>query len=71
MCDFISYFMPHFSYYKIENTSAFVTQTCLFSSFAFRFSLVNYFFALSLVVFKSLFYYNFFVILNDTIKVSD
>ena len=65
------YFMRHFLYYKIKNTSAFVTQTCLFSSFAFRFSLVNYFFPYRWLFFKGLFYYNFFVILNDTIKVSD
>ena len=55
---------------KKKYLSTFGTEICLFSSFAFRFSLVNYFFCLSRLFFKRLFYYNFFVILNDTIKAT-
>ena len=38
--------------------------------FAFRFSFVNYFLPYRWLFLKGLFYYNFFVILNDTIKVN-
>ena len=55
---------------KKIDLSTFVTKICLFSSFTFRLSLVNYFLAFSLLLFKRLFYYNSFIILNDTIKVT-
>ena len=56
MCYFIPYFMQYFSYCKIKKMylSTFFTEICLFSSFAFRFSLVNYFFAFSLLVFRTI-----------------
>ena len=48
----------HAIFYILQNKkiylSTFVTQICLFSSFAFRLSLVNYFFAFSLVVFQKI-----------------
>ena len=71
--------MQYFSYCKIKRVrvrlsliylSAFVTEICLSSSFAVRFTLTNYFLSFRCLFFKRLFYYNFFVILNDTIKVT-
>ena len=50
--------------------SIFVTEVYLIYSFAFRFPLVNSFLPFRCLFFKRLFYYIFFVILNDTIKVT-
>ena len=50
MCYFIPYSIRRFSYNKIKKYIYFLTQICLFSSFAFRFLFANYFFALSLLI---------------------
>ena len=69
MCYFIPIPSETFHIAKYKNEFTFVVQICLFSSFAFRFSFVNYFFALSQLVFKRLLYFNFFAVLNNAIKV--
>ena len=48
--------MQYFSYCKIKNIylSTFVTEICLSSSFAVRFTLTNYFFVFSLLVFQTI-----------------
>ena len=71
MCYFIPYFMQYFSYCKIKNLSTFVTEICLcFLVLLLGFHLLITFLPFHCLFFKRLFYYSFFVILNDTIKVT-
>ena len=72
MCYFIPYFMQYFSYCKIKK----YIHLLLLPRFAYflvlllGFHLLITFLSFRCLVFKRLFYYNFFIILNDTIKVT-
>ena len=72
MCYFIPYFMQYFSYFKIKKYiyPPLLSRFTYFIVLLLGFHLLITFLPFRCLFFKRLFYYNFFVILNDTIKVT-
>ena len=72
MSYFIPYFMQYFSYCKIKKYIylPLLPRFAYFLVLVLGFLLLITFLPFRCLFFKRLFYYNFFVILNDTIKVT-
>ena len=71
MCYFNPAFMRHFSYYKIKKIHLpFLPRFAYFLVLLLGFHWLITFLSYRWLFFKGLFSYNFFLILNDTIKVS-
>ena len=72
MCYFIPYFMQYFSYSKIKKYIylLLLLRFAYFLVLVLGFHLLITFLPFRWLFFKRLLYYNFFVILNDTIKVT-
>ena len=73
MCYFIPYFMQYFSHCKIKKYIylLFLPRFAYFLVLLLGFHLLITFLRFRCLFFKRLFYYNIFVILNDTIKLLD